>query len=346
MDDDEAEVEGADDGVGDDEEVEVLSDAVSDYAIEVLEQMQDLVEQLDDITHTLGPCFPPQYSIISFYELRYRHWIKGTRTPHSSPPSSSPLFHTIKSLTLLSTHPHIRIRTGRSAHPVLSPLGVTAVPICLLCSPQFSQPPTLCPLHPLGVSLTVRCCSLCLCVSVCVCVCLCVCLCVFALLGVEVTINFHTQDVSVLSKKALLKCVSWMTWYMDRLRAAQLLSSADEDEWNTLMHEMIVSFCQATEQTITALVDNILRAEEAAEAEPNESGHYHTTGPADLFYTINQQMDIVLNAYSLKSHALGHVCLMLADVFTYYQNAQLRFLGDVELDDSTLLFGERRGAEG
>ena len=158
----------------------------------------------------------------------------------------------------------------------------------------------------------------------------------------QVTINFHTQDVSVLSKKALLKCVSWMTWYMDRLRALSLLTSADEDEWNALQHEMIVSFCQATEQTITALVDNILRAEEAAEAEANESGHYHTTGPADLFYTINQQMDIVLNAYALKSHALGHVCLMLADVFTYYQNAQLRFLGDIELDDNSLLFGERR----
>ena len=238
-----AEADGADDdddggggGAVDEEdeaEAESVSDAVSDYACEVLEQMQDLVEQLDEMVAVLGPCFPPSYSIIDFYELRYRHWIK-------------------------------------------------------------------------------------------------------------VTINFHTNDVSKLSKKALLKTVSWMTWYMDRLRAKQYLTRQDEDEWNALQHEMIVTFCQATEQTITALVDNILRAEEQAEAEANESGHFHTTGPADLFYTINQQMDIVLNAYALKSHALGHVCLMLADIFTYYQNAQLRFLSDIELEDSALLFGDSR----
>ena len=86
--DDDDEVADDDGALGDGDEVEVLSDAVSDYAIEVLEQMQDLVEQLDDITQTLGPCFPPTYSIISFYELRYRHWIKGQHTSASSPSPS------------------------------------------------------------------------------------------------------------------------------------------------------------------------------------------------------------------------------------------------------------------
>ena len=208
------------------------SDAVSDYVCSVLDEMQVLLEQLDETTAVLGPCFPPSYGIIPFFEQRYRHWIK-------------------------------------------------------------------------------------------------------------VTLSFHTQDVSRLSKKALLRCVSWMTQYMDRMRRLRMLTQGDADEWQQLQQDMILSFCSATEQTITALVDNILRAEEAAEAELNESGHYHTTGPADLFYTINQQMDIVLTAYSLRSHALGQVCLMLADVFTYYQNAQLRFLGEVELtDDGALLFGQ------
>ena len=203
---------------------------VSDYACEVLEEMQVLVEQLDDIKAELGRCFPPSYSIVDFYELRYRRWIK-------------------------------------------------------------------------------------------------------------VTINFHTNDVRKLSKKALLKCCSWMTWYMDRMRQLRYSTQDDEDEWVALMAEMITAFCQATEATITQLIDNILRAEEQAEPEVNESGHYHTTGPADLFYTINQQMDIVLNAYGLKSHALANVVLMLADVFTYYQDQQLEFLGEVELDNDRLLFG-------
>ena len=206
------------------------SDLVSDYACEVLEEMQVLVEQLDDVKADLGRCFPPSYSIVDFYELRYRRWIK-------------------------------------------------------------------------------------------------------------VTINFHTNDVRKLSKKALLKCCSWMTWYMDRMRQLRYSTQEDEDEWLALMAEMITAFCQATEATITQLIDNILRAEEQAEPELNESGHYHTTGPADLFYTINQQMDIVLNAYGLKSHALANVVLMLADVFTYYQDQQLEFLGEVELDDNRLLFG-------
>ena len=206
------------------------SDLVSDYACEVLEEMQVLVEQLDDVKADLGRCFPPSYAIVDFYELRYRRWIK-------------------------------------------------------------------------------------------------------------VTINFHTNDVRKLSKKALLKCCSWMTWYMDRMRQLGYSTQEDDDEWVALMAEMITAFCQATESTITQLIDNILRAEEQAQPELNESGHYHTTGPADLFYTINQQMDIVLNAYGLKSHALANVVLMLADVFTYYQDQQLDFLGDVELDDNRLLFG-------
>ena len=231
-DEDEAvEVEAADDDHNDG--AVSNSDLVSDYACEVLEEMQVLVEQLDDTKDDLGRCFPPSYSIVDFFELRYRRWIK-------------------------------------------------------------------------------------------------------------VTINFHTNDVRKLSKKALLKCCSWMTWYMDRMRQLHYSTQEDEDEWVALMAEMITAFCQATESTITQLIDNILRSEEQAEPELNESGHYHTTGPADLFYTINQQMDIVLNAYGLKSHALANVVLMLADVFTYYQDQQLEFLGEVELDDNRLLFGPHR----
>ena len=226
--DDEEAVEAADESQEDG--VVSNSDLVSDYACEVLEEMQVLVEQLDDIKADLGRCFPPSYHIVDFYELRYRRWIK-------------------------------------------------------------------------------------------------------------VTINFHTNDVRKLSKKALLKSCSWMTWYIDRMRELRYSTQEDEDEWVALMAEMITAFCQATESTITQLIDNILRAEEQAEPELNESGHYHTTGPADLFYTINQQMDIVLNAYGLKSHALANVVLMLADVFTYYQDQQLEFLGEVELDDNRLLFG-------
>jgi hypothetical protein len=121
-----------------------------------------------------------------------------------------------------------------------------------------------------------------------------------------------------------------------------LWNDADEQEFDKLMTDLINAFCVATEETLTRLVDNILKVESRAEPEMDAEGHYTTSGPADLFFTINQQMDIVLHSFGLKAKALVPICLMLAELFNYYQKAQLKFLSVVNLVDDVLLFGEQQ----
>lgn len=51
----------------------------------------------------------------------------------------------------------------------------------------------------------------------------------------------------------------------------------------------------------------------------------------------------MLQSFGLNAQPLSHVCLMVADIFTYYQNAQLKFLQVLETnDDDSLFFGEHR----
>ena len=75
-----------------------------------------------------------------------------------------------------------------------------------------------------------------------------------------------------------------------------------------------------------------------------------TTAPSDLFYTINSTIEIVLQSFGLNAQPLSHVCLMVADIFTYYQNAQLKFLGESNTGvgpdgDDIILLGPQRLAK-
>jgi len=197
----------------------------------------------------------------------------------------------------------------------------------------------------------------------------------------KLTLNFHCNDPSRLSKKAQLRAVNWLEWYRTELRkwettwpgttplrttARQALQAfeangggsdptgkkarveaaraeaADASVIDELVRELMRSYTASTTDTLMRLCDNILASEERAEAEQDAEGLYRTSAPADLFYTMNSTLEIVLSSFGTAPLPLASVCLMVADIFTYYQNAQLSFLQFVELEGDDLFFGPKR----
>lgn len=170
------------------------------------------------------------------------------------------------------------------------------------------------------------------------------------------TIQYHTTDIVSLSKKALLKAVQWISRYQQ-----QMLDFTPNDAETVALRKILKTcmyeYTRSTEATLNTLVTNIVTAEEqSAVAERDADGQYVTTGPSDLFYTISQQIDIVINTYQLQGYALSYIVLMVADVVTNYQNLLLKFMsnvvrrGDLEEDEhnvltpdnsNDLLFGEQ-----
>lgn len=66
-----------------------------------------------------------------------------------------------------------------------------------------------------------------------------------------------------------------------------------------------------------------------------------TTAPQDLFYTINQQLSIIMS-FDVTGEALHIVGLMLADVFTHYQDEKRAFMSQIDMDGENFLFGPER----
>ena len=187
----------------------------------------------------------------------------------------------------------------------------------------------------------------------------------------KLTVSFHTNDPTKLSKKAQLKTVNWIEWYRrevqkwdvkypnwrqslidpngsvseeKQLKSMQKKEASDQQYFDDLIKELMKYYTSSTEETLIKLCDNILNSDMHAEAEKNSAGHYVTSGPPDLFYTINSTIEIVLSNFGLHSKPLTFVCLMLSKVFEHYQNRQLAFLGEVSRgekdEDDQLFFGE------
>jgi len=185
----------------------------------------------------------------------------------------------------------------------------------------------------------------------------------------KLTIAFHTDDVAKLTKKALLKTVNWIEWYRGEIKkwekqwpgstqpqpqtimppsaptststlpAAVIPKGEDHSEYyDRLVRNLMHAYTQTVESTLLKLCDNILANEERAEAEVDMDGFMRTNGPSDLFFTINSTIEIVLGSFGPYPKPLSYVSLMVADVFTYVQNVQLKFLQSVELEEEELYF--------
>lgn len=199
----------------------------------------------------------------------------------------------------------------------------------------------------------------------------------------KLTLSFHCNEPVKLSKRAQLKAVNWIEWYRGHLRTweqrwpgttplrrvalrpdepgippSERKARADANRkelaeiafFEDLIRELMKCYTASTTETLLKLCDNILAAEEKSTAEQNPEGQYVTTAPSDLFYTINSTIEIVLQSFGLNAQPLSHVCLMVADIFTYYQNAQLKFLGESNTGtgpdgDDLILLGPQRLAK-
>lgn len=265
--DDEADADGDDADGGKD------SAGPSDYILNILEEMTDLVENLPPILAATVPCFPPDYNLPAFYIERYCRWMKLTLSFHCNEPAKLSKKAQLKAVNWVEWY-RGELRKWESLYPGTTPLRKTAARALVDAGDDLP-----------GALATA-------------------------------------------GKKA-------------RAEAARK-EAAEAAFLDDLVRELMRAYTASTTDTLLKLCDNILRAEETADAELDAEGRYITSGPADLFYTINSTIEIVLQSFGLNAQPLSHVCLMVADIFNTYQNAQLRFLREVEMDDDVLFFGPDR----
>jgi hypothetical protein len=159
---------------------------------------------------------------------------------------------------------------------------------------------------------------------------------------IKVVLHFHVNAMEKLSKRALLSCVQFIQTYIERLQATNQYDNSSKLEFERIINELMKSFCEATELTMKSLVDNIIVNDfEENTGEANDDGYLITSAPADLFFTINAQIDLVTN--QLQALALAHVCNMIIHIFQYYQRKVLQLIGQIELEgEDCLLFGPKK----
>ena len=122
----------------------------------------------------------------------------------------------------------------------------------------------------------------------------------------------------------MLLVVSWIDWYHNEMK--YMFNNHQEDSvLMAIIETLMNAFIYSSKIKLTNLVDNILLIEDDNEIETDAHGIYFTTGPQDLFFTVNQQLSVILS-YGLKGHGLMYVAKMLKETFLYHQNQQMKII--------------------
>lgn len=147
-------------------------------------------------------------------------------------------------------------------------------------------------------------------------------------------ITTHTEIPRNLNKGQILKIINFLLWFERDQNKPGFLA--------TTVEGLMEVFVRSTRETISNLITNILRLDEETTEMKGPDGFVITTGPSDLFMTINTQLDICLHSNSLRGTAVEYLALMLGDVLTDYTNHQIEFLNQAEQRDGKVILGERR----